>query len=87
MAVGPPGNNSALPSAIFDPSPAYAAGIRPGDFLVALDGHPTNTPIEFQKWFYLAGIGNMVELTIFRDGKTMHESMRIEERPPDATNR
>jgi S1-C subfamily serine protease len=71
----------------FDPSPAHEAGIRPGDFLVAFDGHPIHTPIEFQKFFYLAGAGTLVDLEFFRAGETIKKSMRIEERPPDASSR
>ncbi len=69
---------------VFAPSPAHQAGIRPGDFLTRFDGHPVNTPIEFQKWFYLAGIGSNVELELFRDGETITTRADIEVRPTEA---
>jgi S1-C subfamily serine protease len=69
---------------VFEPSPAHDAGIRPGDFLVEFDGHQVNTPIEFQKWFYLAGIGATVDTTLFRDGETFQAELEILERPLEA---
>ena len=69
---------------VFEPSPALEAGIRPGDFLTRFDGHPVNTPIEFQKWFYLAGIGASVELELFRNGETISTRADIEVRPANA---
>lgn len=72
---------------VFEPSPAHSAGLRPGDFLVSLDGHPINTPIDFQKHFYLAGVGEEVELGIHRDGATNTSLVVIEERPPAAGGR
>jgi serine protease Do len=69
---------------VFEPSPAHDAGIRPGDFLVEFDGHQVNTPIEFQKWFYLAGIGATVDATLFRNGETFQAELEILERPLEA---
>ena len=72
---------------VFEPSPAHEAGIRPGDFLVSFDGHRINTPIEFQKWFYLAGIGSTVDVSIFRAGETFDTTLEILERPEAAVTR
>ena len=36
------------------------AGMRVGDFLVRSDGHRLRSPIEFQRWLYLAGIGTTI---------------------------
>lgn len=69
---------------VFEPSSAHAAGLRPGDFLIRFNGHPVNTPIEFQKWFYLAGIGSSVELEIFREGEIITTRADIEVRPAEA---
>lgn len=72
---------------VFDPSPAHDAGVQPGDFIVSFDGHPVHTPLAFQKWFYLAGIGQDVQVEVFRAGERFTKTMRIEERPVEARNR
>ena len=72
---------------VFDPSPAAAAGIRVGDFLIRLNGEPLTSAFRFQQQLYLAGIGRVAKLEVFRDGQTLHLETRIGERPPEATPR
>lgn len=72
---------------VFVPSPAAAAGVRTGDFLVELGGHPVQSVADFQKWMYVNGIGKKVELGLLRDGKPLRVSVTIEPRPPEATTR
>lgn len=71
----------------FDPSPASAAGLRSGDFLVKFDGRPVVDPVTFQRLLYLAGIGAEAKLELFRDGATYERTLRITERPRDALTR
>ncbi|MEM7203161.1 MAG: trypsin-like peptidase domain-containing protein [Planctomycetota bacterium] len=71
----------------FEPSPASVAGLEPGDFLVKFNGQIVYTPIDFQRFLYLAGIGKEVELELFRNGETLTKTLTIEERPPHATQR
>jgi S1-C subfamily serine protease/mono/diheme cytochrome c family protein len=72
---------------VFDPSPASRAGVRPGDFLVGLGGHPVFAVGDFQTWLYVAGIGTPVDLELVRDGQPMRVSVTIDARPPSATTR
>jgi len=72
---------------VFVPSPAAAAGVRTGDFLVELGGHPVQSVADFQKWMYVNGIGKKVELGLLRDGKPVRVSVTIEARPAEATTR
>lgn len=72
---------------VFRPSPASTAEIQPGDFLVSFDGQTVDTPLMFQRFLYLAGIGAEVELEIFRNGATSTRRLKIEERPANATQR
>lgn len=72
---------------VFDPSPAFTAGVRTGDFLLALDGHQLLSVGDFQTWLYVLGIGNQVELELQRDGKPLQLKAAIEVRPPAATTR
>jgi S1-C subfamily serine protease len=61
--------------------------MRVGDFLVRFDGHRLRSPIEFQKWLYLAGIGATVSVEIYRNGEEITWEMTIEERPANAITR
>jgi serine protease Do len=76
-----------LIESVFRPSPAAAAGIQPGDFLVGFDATRIFTPVDFQKCLYLAGAGRTVKLEVFRDGETLHKEITIQVRPPEATTR
>lgn len=59
-----------------DPAyPAYQAGIRNGDELLTVDGHPILEPVEASTYILVGG-GNPVEVEVLRDGQKM--SFRIE---------
>ena len=70
---------------VFEPSPAFAAGIRPGDFMTTFNGYPINSPIEFQKYFYLSGPGAIVKVETYRDGTVRGSELAIGTRPPEAS--
>src|SRR5262249_48162624 len=72
---------------VFTPSPAAGAGVRPGDFLVALGGHQLFSVGDFQTWLYVLGIGTQAELDLLRDGKPMRVVAPIEARPDAGTMR
>jgi S1-C subfamily serine protease len=72
---------------VFDPSPATQAGIRPGDFLVAMGPHRVLSVADFQKWLYLGGIGSPLEIELLREGRVVKARVTIEARPPAATTR
>src|SRR5690606_22837511 len=68
---------------VFVPSPAAAAGVKPGDFLVELGGRPIQSVGDFQKWMYVHGIGATVELGLLRDGQPLRVTVTIEPRPAE----
>jgi S1-C subfamily serine protease/mono/diheme cytochrome c family protein len=70
---------------VFEPSPASRAGVRPGDFLTALGGHPILSVGDFQTWLYAAGAGALTELMLVRHGKPFGLQVRVEVRPASAT--
>jgi len=72
---------------VFDPSPASRAGVRPGDFLVALGGHDVASVGDFQRWLYILGIDTDVDLGLVRAGQPVRAIARIEVRPEAATTR
>ncbi len=72
---------------VFDPSPASRAGVRPGDFLLALSGHELRSVGDFQTWLYELGIGTEVKLRLLRDGAPLEIVASIEVRPESARPR
>lgn len=70
---------------VFDPSPAWQGGVRPGDILVELGGHAIRTVGDFQLWLYVLGIGAPCELKLLRDGTPLTITVSIEARPGAAT--
>jgi serine protease Do len=72
---------------LFTPSPAAESGVRAGDFLVSFDRQVVFTPVDFQRYLYLAGIGKRVRLEVFRDGKIIVLEITVTERPAEARPR
>jgi regulator of sigma E protease len=63
--------NPALVAAVIVPSPANTAGIRPGDSIVAVDGHPITRPEDIRN-AESAGGGQPLRFTVRRaDGQTV----------------
>jgi carboxyl-terminal processing protease len=68
MTVGPR-NNKVIVIAPFVGTPAYRAGIRPGDIIVAVDGTPTDNKSTSEVADLLKGPkGTTVRITILREG-------------------
>src|SRR5436853_5247542 len=68
MTVGPR-NNKVIVIAPFVGTPAYRAGIRPGDIIVAVDGKPTDNMSTGDVADLLKGPkGTTVHITILREG-------------------
>jgi carboxyl-terminal processing protease len=70
MQVGPR-NNKVIVIAPFAGAPAYRAGIRPGDIIVAVDGKPTDNMSTSDVADLLKGPkGTTVKITVVREGAT-----------------
>ena len=83
MQVGPR-NNKVIVVAPFVGSPAYRAGLRPGDIIVAVDGKPTDNMNTTEVADLLKGPkGTAVRITIMREGadKALEFSMTRDEIP------
>ncbi len=84
--LDPPGSGIFIDN-VFDPSPAWRAGVRAGDVLLKMGGESMYSVAQFQRWLYLNGIGTEVELELSRERRRFERTMTIEERPPSATTR
>jgi S1-C subfamily serine protease len=62
-------------------SPAAAAGVLVGDVVVALDGHPIESPEDLLDLLVGDRVGRQVTLRVLRGGKTTDLSLIIGERP------
>lgn len=71
-------------AAIQNGSPAEAAGIQPGDKLVAVDGEPVGDPLRLPLFFSQRG-GEKVVFSIDRGGKRLEKELMVAEGALDDT--
>lgn len=65
-------------------SPAEAAGLIPGDFISALNGHPLNPAepdTDFAQRVQMLGIGQPATLTLLRNRREIEAKVTLAERP------
>jgi len=84
-ALNVEGKGGALVYGLFKDSPAYKAGVLPGDFITAVDGNATASGAQL-----LHVIGNLApgatsRLTLIRDGKEMNINVKIASRSDEKT--
>jgi serine protease DegQ len=68
----------ALVAGIESGSPAERAGLKPGDVIVAIDGHEVDTPADLRARVGLAPPGERVDLDVVRDGRPVSLRARVE---------
>ena len=61
--------------------PAYAAGIRTGDVLTAINGNEPTTVLDFRRRIYAAGVGEKLDLTWQRGKEVFSGAMNLTEKP------
>ncbi|MBZ4420157.1 trypsin-like peptidase domain-containing protein [Myxococcus sp. RHSTA-1-4] len=70
---------------VYKDSPAAAAGIRPGDRLVAVNGRAIGSYLQLLRKVALLAPGTEARLSLLRDGATMEVTVRLTVRPaPEA---
>jgi Do/DeqQ family serine protease len=62
-------------------SPADAAGLKPGDVILAVNNHPVEHPDALSYRLTTAGIGSTVKLRVSRDGTEREASLKLEQAP------
>jgi len=77
----------ALIAGLTEGGPAAAAGLQPGDVVLAFDRHPIATMRDLPRIVAAAEIGSTVELQIFRDGETLTRRIEIAQLTDDVEAR
>jgi serine protease Do len=75
----------ALVASVEPGSPADKAGAKPGDVITAVDGKTVDASKDVQRAIVFSGkVGQKVDLTVWRDGQTVHLAPTTAELPSDA---
>jgi S1-C subfamily serine protease len=56
---------------VVEGSPAAAAGLRPGDIIVAIDGERVSLPKDIQRKMLADAIGTPTTIDVVREGTTL----------------
>jgi S1-C subfamily serine protease len=78
---GAPEDAGVLVSGVVEGSPAELSGIRVGDVLYEADGQPITSAAALTSLVDLAGVENLIEVVLARDGARIVVEPLIERRP------
>jgi serine protease Do len=81
LALGAGSLKGSIISAVDDPGPASAAGLRPGDVLLAINAVKPSDSRAYMRRIVQLPVGQQVTLTIWRDGKAQDITATIGEWP------
>ena len=79
-ALGVEKETGALATQLFIGSPAQKAGMQPGDYIIALNGHNVKDVDQLVREVGLLEAGVTANFVIIRDGKKIELPVKIEER-------
>jgi serine protease Do len=79
--LGAPNTRGAVVARMRKDSAAYAAGMQPGDVIVAFNGQPVDDAGHFMRFLLDAKIGSTVTIGILRDGKRMDIRVQVRQAP------
>jgi serine protease Do len=65
-------SSGALVAQVEPGSPADKAGAKPGDVITTVAGKAMKDPADVQRTIFSGKVGNKVDVTVWRDGKTVH---------------
>jgi S1-C subfamily serine protease len=74
-----PDRSGAIVANVLPKTPAAAAGLRPGDVIVAIDGRPVEGPHHATDLIGFHEIGETVSLSVMRNGRPLAISARLAE--------
>lgn len=72
-----------LVGAVDTAGPGWAAGLRPGDLVLEVNGHPVRRVSSLRRVFRLGGIGNSIEIEVSRQGAFFSTEVTLEELVPE----
>jgi serine protease Do len=75
--LGTPDTRGALVYRMYQRSPAYQSGMRPGDVVVAFNGTPVEDPGHLSRLVSDAAIGSTAAVTVIRDGRRVELKIPI----------
>jgi serine protease Do len=61
--------------------PGEIGGLRPGDLILKVDGHPVSAVGEFERRIQISGVGNEIVLEVSRQGTLLDLEVEITEPP------
>jgi Do/DeqQ family serine protease len=76
-SLGLASTEGAIISTVESKSPAEQAGLKPGDVITAVNGRPVRRSIDLRNKIGMMPIGETVNLTILRNGKTLATKIKI----------
>ena len=79
-ALGISEKEGALAAQVFVGSPAQKGGIKPGDFIIAIEGHKVKDVEQIQREVGKLEAGKTVSFTVVRNAKELVLPVKIEER-------
>lgn len=79
-ALGVKEMSGALASQVYIGSPAQKAGMKPGDYIISVDGHDVKDVEQVQREVGRIEAGKVVPFVVMRNGEKIELSVKIEER-------
>jgi serine protease Do len=83
-SMGMKGRKGALVAELVPGGPADKAGLQPGDVVVELDGKQVASSVELTRMVALSHSGDILHLSVLRDGKARALDVRSGTRPSEA---
>ena len=83
-SLGLAGRKGALVADLTPGGPSESAGLKPGDVVLAVNGHDVNSASELTRQVALAHAGDFVHMQVRRDGKVQQVDVKSGTRPSQA---
>jgi serine protease Do len=83
VALDLPSASGVLVQGIEEAGPAFKAGLRPGDQVIAIDGVAIESLDQANRVIFGSAVGQSLEMTVNRKDKLLKVKVTLEERPKD----
>lgn len=80
-AIGLKQAGGAMVTKIYSGGPAEEAGLKVGDAIIAMDGHPIQHPDALGYRMLTAGLGAVADLTVYRSGHEREVKLKLDKAP------